>query len=152
MTAVRRTIEVAGTVGAAEALWYDVDRWPAWVDGFGSLVERRDPWPRTGGEVAWRSGPYGRGSVTERASWFGAGEGQTVDFEDDRMTGRQSVAFTPAESGGGTSVTLSFDYAIKQARPGMFIVDLLFIRRAVGDSLRRTLEAFAAELAPAALR
>jgi hypothetical protein len=144
VTVVRRAIEVPATVAEAEELWFDVRRWPAWIDGFGEVVELREPWPRAGGAVVWQSNPYGRGRVTEQAIALDSGHGQAAEVEDDRLSGRQTVSF--ASVGSGTSVTLEFEYAIKRARPGMFVVDLLFIRRAVADSLRRTLEGFAREL------
>jgi hypothetical protein len=144
VTVVRRAIDVPATVVEVEELWFDVRRWPAWIDGFDEVVELREPWPRAGGAVVWQSNPYGRGRVTEQATALHPGQGQSADVEDDRLSGRQAVTF--AAAGGGTSVTLEFEYAIKRARPGMFVVDLLFIRRAVADSLRRTLEGFAREL------
>jgi hypothetical protein len=36
-------------------------------------------------------------------------------------------------------VTLQLDYQLKQQRPLMAVVDLLFIRRPMTDSLKRTL-------------
>jgi hypothetical protein len=144
VTVVRRAIELPATVAEAEELWFDVARWPAWVDGFGEVIRLTEPWPRAGGELVWQSNPYGRGRVTERATAQHPGQRQTAEVEDDRLTGRQTVTFAPARE--GVSVALEFEYAIKRARPGMFVVDLLFIRRAVGDSLRRTLEGFAREL------
>jgi hypothetical protein len=147
VTVVRRAIELPATVAEAEELWFDVSRWPAWVDGFGAVVQLTQPWPRAGGDVVWQSNPYGRGRVTERATAQHPGQSQTAEVEDDRLRGRQTVTF--ARAGDGVSVALEFEYTIKRARPGMFVVDLLFIRRAVGDSLRRTLEGFARELGAA---
>ncbi len=146
MTVVRRSIEVPVAVSEAEGLWYDVGTWPAWVDGFGAVSEVRDPWPMTGGRLMWNSSPYGRGHVSEQVTYWQPGVGQTSDVEDERMTAVQSVAFD--EVPGGARVTLELDYAIKQSRPWTALVDVLFIRRAMGDSLRRTLEAFERELAP----
>lgn len=145
MTVVRRSIDLPGAdVAAAEALWFDVGRWASWVDGFGSVAKLSEPWPDSGGVVVWDSNPYGRGHVTERSVTRRPGAGQQAEVEDDRLRGRQAVSFDAVR--GGVAVTLTLDYAIKAARPGMFLVDLLFIRRAVGDSLRRTLEGFAREL------
>ena len=149
MTIVRRAIDVSASLAEAEALWYEPSRWASWVDGFGHVVEVREPWPRAGGELAWQSNPYGRGQVTERVTSQVPGEGQEADVDDDRMTARQSVAFAPRGGGDGTRVALEFDYRIKRARPWMFLVDVLFIRRAMGDSLGRTLDGFARELGEA---
>ena len=55
------------------------------------------------------------------------------------------VAFTGLEDGVG--ITLSLDYRLKGGVPGLkTLLDLLFIGRAVRDSLRRTLARFAREL------
>ena len=144
MTAVRRDIVLDASPADAEALWYDVSRWAAWVDGFGHTVSVRDPWPDAGGIVVWQSNPYGRGRVIERVQARRAGQGQTSAVDDDRTTATQSVSF--AQVPGGVRVALALDYTIKNARLGTFVVDWLFVRRAVGDALRRTLEAFGREL------
>ena len=153
VTVVRREIEVSASLAEVQALWFDHSRWASWVDGFGHLVEVRDPWPGDGGEIVWQSNPYGRGRVDERVVSFAVGEGQEAEVEDDRMTARQVVGFAAASGavgaggdGGATRVTLEFDYRIKRARPWMFLVDALFIRRVMGDSLGRTLEGFAREV------
>ena len=44
-------------------------------------------------------------------------------------------------------VGLELDYQLKRRPPGWQVVDLLFIRRAMRDSLRRTLTRFGRELA-----
>jgi len=144
MSAVRRRMEYASSVAETERLWYDVRRWRSWVDGFGDLVECRGAWPDVGGSITWDSTPHGRGRVVERVREFQAGSGQLVGVEDERLEGAQRVSF--AAVGEVTEVTLELDYALRNARPGSAVVDLLFIRRAVGDSLGRTLEAFGHEL------
>jgi polyketide cyclase/dehydrase/lipid transport protein len=145
MTTARRSLECPASLAEVEALWYDLARWRSWVDGFERVVERREPWPRTGGAVIWQSTPYGRGRVSEGVREYQVGGGQAVAFEDDRMRGTQRVSF--AQTAEGVAVTLELRYEIKGSRLAMALVDLLFIRRAVGDSLRRTLEGFARELA-----
>jgi hypothetical protein len=137
-------MQYASTVVQAERLWYDVSRWRNWVDGFGDVVERRGAWPDVGGSVTWDSTPYGRGRVIERVREFEAGRGQAVSVEDERLQGTQRVSFAALSE--VTQVTLELDYALRNARPGSGLVDLLFIRRAVGDSLGRTLEGFGREL------
>jgi len=54
------------------------------------------------------------------------------------------VAFVALDD--GTEVTLSLDYRLKSGGPLRAVVDVLFIRRALGDSLRRTLVRFSREL------
>jgi hypothetical protein len=133
---------VPGGVGDAEALWYDVGRWSAFVDGFASVVRRDEAWPERG-ELVWDSTPAGRGRVVERVIAYAAGAGQTAEVEDERLFGTQQVAFEAA--GDRTRVTLVLDYSLKERNLFTPLVDLLFVRRAVGDALRRTLVRFAVE-------
>jgi hypothetical protein len=60
------------------------------------------------------------------------------------MRGTQRVAFTPLED--GVEVTLALDYQLKQGSIVRPLLDILFIRRALRDSLRRTLARFDREL------
>ena len=59
------SVEVPGLASDAEALWYDPIRWPAFVDGFGHLVEISAEWPAAGTAI-WHSAPGGRERVIER--------------------------------------------------------------------------------------
>jgi len=145
MGRARAAIEVAGGVEDAEALWYDLQRWPTFIDGFGHVVRRDDGWPATGATLVWDSTPAGRGRVVERVTAQVAGQGQTAEVEDPRLAGTQVVAFTALEDGVG--VTLSLDYRLKQGIPVLrTLIDALFIGRAMRDALRRTLVRFAREL------
>ena len=126
-----------GQVRDAEALWYDLGRWPAFVDGFATVLERDPQWPDAG-RLVWRSTPHGRGIVHERVVERG-----TVEFHDDKLTGTQRTEFTP--HGEHTRVTLTMEYRIEEAGPLTPIVDLLFVRRAVRDALQRTVARFARE-------
>src|SRR6266545_601095 len=87
----------------AEELWYDTRRWPTFDDG----------WPRRPGTVVvWDAKPGGRGRVLERVVSFEARVGQTVEVEDEKIHGRQTIGFTPSPD--GCTVTLELHYAIKQ--------------------------------------
>jgi Polyketide cyclase / dehydrase and lipid transport len=144
-----RTISVAevfaGTVHEAETCWYDTSAWPSWVDGLDHVEGTTGDWPRAGSSVTWRSGPAGRGRVIERVSGHEPLAGQTVEVQDDAISATQSLTFTPVDE--GVEIRLSLEYAIKQRNPFTPLVDLLFIRRAMETSLRRTLSSFGAELA-----
>jgi hypothetical protein len=83
--------------------------------------------------------------VLERVIGYEPLGSQTLEVEDDSIQGRQSVAFTPAD--GDVEVQLSLRYRIKRRTPVTPLVDLLFIRRAMAMSLRKTLGRFGAELA-----
>jgi hypothetical protein len=144
MRAVSAAQTFRGSVSAAESTWYDVARWPSWVDGLDRIVETSDRWPQAGSSVTWQSGPAGRGRVTERVIAHEPLEGQTLEVEDDAIRGRQQVVFTPGDD--EVEVTLSLEYEIKKSSFFTPLIDLLFIRRAMGASLQATLGRFGAEL------
>ncbi len=144
MGRVRVSVDVPGPIVGAEELWYDRDRWPMFIDGFGH-VARIDA---AGGQ--WRDAdlglaPGGRGRVVERVTRYEARVGQTSEVEDERLRGMQTVGFAALED--GVEVSLELEYQLKDSGPLRAVTDLLFIRRALGDSLRRTLARFARELA-----
>jgi len=143
-----RTVAADRTVvlepGSAAALWSDVARWATFVDGFGVLVQRRDDWPAKGGTVVWSSVPGGRGTVTEKVVESSTRAFATRVFEE-RLTGTQRAVFTPNPGGEGAHVELSLEYEVTSQAPLRVLLDLFFVRRAVGESLRRTLHRFAIE-------
>ena len=143
MARVSATHRLSGRVADAEALWYDLARWTAFVEGFAAVESVEHGWPREGGVLTWRSIPAGRGRVTERVTRHEVRGGQLSEVVDDQLTGTQTVSFRPA--GEGCEVELVLDYRLKAGRR-MAVVDILFIRPAVRASLRRTLAAFAREL------
>ena len=145
MGRVRASILVPGLASEAEELWYDTTRWPSFIDGLHHLARLEGDWPRTGARVLWDSQPGGRGRVQERVTSYVAREGQTLEVEDEKLRGTQSVSFTPLE--GGVTVALELRYTLKEQRPGMALVDLLFIRRPQRESLERTLRRFRTEVA-----
>jgi len=137
------TTVVPGRAAAAEELWYDRHRWPAWIDGFGHVVKLEDDWPQVGARLVWQSPPRGRGRVQERVTAYEPRVGQTVEVEDERLRGTQTVRFEPV--GDAVRVTLTLDYELKERNVLTPLLDPLFIRRELGDSLRRTLARFAHE-------
>ena len=143
MGRAKASISVPGRAVDAEALWYDPHRWQAWIDGFGHVVSLSDGWPNRGAELVWESPPGGRGRVTERVVAYEMRTGQTLEVEDATMTGRQTVEFEPGPD--AVEVTLKLEYRIKDRTPFTPVVDLLFVRRAMTDALRRTVTRFANE-------
>jgi hypothetical protein len=133
---VRAEIEVAALASAAEELWYDTSRWPTFVDGLAHVAKVEGDWPRDG-RVVWDARPGGRGRVVERVAAYEPRAGQTVRVEDEKVVGTQRVEFHPTAQ--GCRVALQLDYVVKSQRPLMAVVDLLFIRRPMTDSLKRTL-------------
>ena len=143
MGRAKASITVPGRAADAEALWYDPHRWQAWIDGFGHVISLTDEWPNRGAELVWESPPGGRGRVTERVVAYEMRTGQTLEVEDATMTGTQKVAFEPGPE--AVEVTLSLEYRIKDRTALTPVVDLLFVRRAMTDALRRTVTRFANE-------
>ena len=144
MGRVSASCQLRGPLGAAERLWYDTSRWPSFIDGFARLVKVEGNWPRAGGRVVWDSTPAGRGRVVERVTRHEAGAGQSLEVEDPRLQGTQEIRFARLDD--GIEVGLQLDYELKQRTPLGAVVDVLFIRRALRDSLRRTLTRFSREL------
>jgi hypothetical protein len=152
MGRVKADLQLLGVATSdAEELWYDTRRWPTFVDGLAHVHKVDEGWPRkSGAVVVWDAKPGGRGRVLERVVGFEARVGQTVEIEDEKVHGRQTIAFEPGSD--GCSLTLELDYAIKQDRGVARVVDFLFVRRPMRDSLKRTLARFALEVrAPADL-
>jgi hypothetical protein len=135
----RATVSVPGPVSEAEALWYDLGRWPAFVEGFGAVRRREGDWPRTGGVLVWDSRPGGRGRVVERVTRYEPRVGQIAEVEDTQLSGTQEIAFRPGEGDRPAAIELSLAYDLKKGGPFMWLTDAVFIRRALRDSLRRTL-------------
>ena len=144
MGRVRASIAIAALASEAEALWYDTSRWPTFVDGLHHIARLDGDWPNPGARVLWDSNPGGRGRVQERVTAYVAREGQTVEVEDEKIFGTQQITFTPTES--GVTVTLELRYELKDRKPGMPLIDLVFIRRPQRDSLARTLRRFRTEV------
>ena len=136
------SIAVPGLASDAEALWYDRQRWPAWIDGFGHLVDLSPGWPAEGRRL-WDAPPGGRGRVLERVTAYEARSGQTLAVEDERLRGTQRVAFAPGAD--QVTITLSLEYELKVRHALTWLQDGLFVRRSVDGSLHRTLVAFARE-------
>jgi hypothetical protein len=131
------------TPEAALRLWTDTGRWASFVEGFARTLERSAEWPAQGSRVVWESNPAGRGRVTEKVM---EGEGPdrftTMVFED-RLSGRQT--FRVVESEAGSRAELSLEYQLTKYGPLSAVADAIFIRRAIRDSLRRTLYRFSVE-------
>jgi hypothetical protein len=127
---------------AACRLWTDHRRWPSFVEGFARLREVSDDWPERGAKLVWESIPAGRGRVTERVVESRPGSFATEVF-DDSIHGTQRASFVAVE--GGARARVELEYELRKYGPLRALADVLFIRRALRDSLRRTLGRFAVE-------
>jgi hypothetical protein len=137
----RASIRVPGRAAEAEALWLDRTRWASWVDGFAHLVRIDAGWPEPGTRMRWTSVPRGRGLVEERVLERAPGERMVLAVEDAKLEGTQEVVFAPSED--EVHVILTLEYRLKERKAPL--VDHFFVRRALRDSLRRTLARFANE-------
>ena len=144
MRPVRAVQTFPASVHEAERCWYDTSRWSSWVDGLDDVVALDEPWPMVGGGVIWDSGPAGRGRVTERVVAYAPADGQTVEVTDDTITGRQAVTF--AAVGDGVEVSVALEYRLRHRSLVTPVVDALFIRREMSQSLSRSLGRFGARL------
>jgi hypothetical protein len=135
--------EVPLTPEAALRLWTDVRRWSTFVEGFARVLEQDGGWPAEGSRVVWESIPAGRGRVTEKVVEAPASERFATMVFEDRLAGRQ--VFRAVESAGGSRVELMLEYTLTKYGPLGGLADMLFIRRALRDSLQRTLARFAVE-------
>lgn len=134
----------------AEQLWVDVRRWPTFIEGFAHELDRDEEWPAEGSKLVWQSLAGGRGRVTEkvvaRRERF-----LSSRLNEEALTGIQSVTFHEADDGGSV-VELELEYDLHptnvwRSGPLGKVVNVLFIRRAMTDSLIRTLRRFATEAA-----
>jgi hypothetical protein len=135
MARITRVTELPGPISAAEDLWYDLRRRVSFVEGFGHVAKVEGPWPQAGSRVLWDSPPQGRGRVSETVHAYEPRTGQTVLVEDEQLRGTQTTSFA-ATDGGGVRVTVALDWTLKE---GNLLTDWVFVRRTMGESLRRTL-------------
>jgi hypothetical protein len=131
-------------------LWTDVSRWPTFVEGFAHVAERDDAWPADGSKLVWQSLPDGRGRVAEKVQRSGDFFIATRIVED-AMHGVQEASFHLDEEGGSIAqLELAYELnptTVWRTGPLGKVVNALFIRRAMTDSLARTLRRFATEAA-----
>jgi len=144
MGLARAQLVVPRPLAAVERGWYDLDAWPLFVDGFARVAAVAGPWPEAGATLTWDSVPRGRGRVVERVVAYEPGAGQESAVQDDQLRGTQRVAFEPL--GDETRVALTLDYRLAAGGPLRVPLDLLFVRRALVESLERTLARFEHEL------
>jgi hypothetical protein len=131
------------TPEAALRLWSDVNRWPSFVEGFARTLEHAPAWPAAGARVVWESTPSGRGRVTEKVVASGGPDRFVTTVFEERLHGTQT--FRVVESEGGSRAELSLEYELTRYGPLSAIADAIFIRRAIRDSLRRTLTRLSVE-------
>ncbi|HVF76782.1 MAG TPA: SRPBCC family protein [Solirubrobacteraceae bacterium] len=144
-TVVARQLLPGASADEAARLWFDLERWPSTIDGFGTLSRNEGSWPHAGARIVWDSLRDGRGRVVEHVIEYEPAVTQLVEVEDPQLTGNQRVTFAAGDA--GCVIRLELAYELKRD-PGLgsVLADLFFVRRALGDALRRTLRRFAVEL------
>lgn len=148
MGVARAAVELTTLPAAVERLWSEPEGWAGFVDGFERVVELDPAWPAVGARLVWESHPGGRGRVVEQVLRQVPGAELVVAQEDPQLRGVQRLAFAPvAGDANRTGVALELDYALLRGGPFMVVADPLFVRRALRDSLRRTLAGLARALA-----
>ena len=143
MALAKARTTVALAPAEALALWTDLRRWPSFMEGFARVKRAEGEWPEQGALVTWESIPGGRGLVTEKVLSRDESQIQTEVFED-ALAGRQTARFLPTED-GATRAELELEYKLTRSGILRQVTDVLFIRRALNDSLTRTLRRFAVE-------
>jgi uncharacterized protein YndB with AHSA1/START domain len=126
-------------------LYFDPSRWPAWVDELHTVEELANGYPQMGGTVIWRSGPAGRGRVSETVLEHEPRRLHRIRYSDPSSEGEQVTSF--AIEGEGTLVRLELSYSLLGAGPLSRITDLLFIRSQMRAMLARSLEGLSGEAA-----
>jgi Polyketide cyclase / dehydrase and lipid transport len=135
--------DIVLTPEAALRLWRDTSRWSSFVEGYARQLELSEEWPATGSRVVWESSPAGRGRVTEKVQEAESPDRFTTMVFEERLNGLQT--FRVVESEAGSRAELSLEYRLTKWGPLSALADAIFIRRAVRDSLRRTLYRFSVE-------
>ena len=128
-TVVARQRLPGASVDEVQRLWFDLERWPSIIDGFGTLSRSEGAWPHAGARIVWDSLRNGRGRVVERVREYDPLVTQLVEVEDPQLTGTQRVSFHDA--GDGCEVRLELTYELKRD-PGLgaTLTDVFFVRRA----------------------
>jgi Polyketide cyclase / dehydrase and lipid transport len=144
MTVVHSSRDIPASPGEAWWLLGAVDRWETYVEGFAALVRSEGQWPAAGALVEWDSTPRGRGRVSERVVSCRAQSELVIELAEQRLSATKRVLVGPVDD--GVRVSFELDYRLNGPAWQRLIVDPLFVRRALRDSLERELDGFAAEL------
>ena len=145
MAKVEASVEIPAALAEVWDLYFDRDRWPAWVDGFAAVVSAAG-YPEPGGELVWRSTAAGRGQVRERVLAHEPRSLHRIGYEDPESRGRLATEFAIVPGGERlTRVTQRLEYEIKGGGILSPVTDLLFIRSQMRRSLERSLGALRLE-------
>jgi uncharacterized protein YndB with AHSA1/START domain len=146
MAKVEAAVEIEAPLAEIWELYFDRDRWPAWVDGFAAVVSA-EGYPEAGGELVWRSTAAGRGRVSERVLEHEPRTLHRIEYEDPESRGRLETTFEmlPADEGRLTKVSQRLTYKLVSGGLLSPVTDVLFIRSQMRGSLERSLGALRLE-------
>lgn len=141
MAEVSAEVEIAAPLADVWALYFDPDRWPAWVDGF-ARVTAADGYPESGGTLRWDSTAAGRGPVSERVLAHEPRSLHRISYADPGSEGELETRFEMVPAGDQqrrTLVTQVLRYGLTGGGPLRAITDRLFIRAQMRRSIERSL-------------
>ena len=146
MATVEASVEIPAPLADVWDLYFDPDRWPAWVDQFAAVVSA-DGYPDAGGRLVWRSTAAGRGEVREHVVEHEPRSLHRIEFEDPESRGNLETRFGIVAAGeeGRTRVTQRLEYGLTGGGPLARVTDFLFIRSQMRGSLERSLGALRLE-------
>lgn len=136
MTEVAQSIEIEASLAETWDYHFDPRGWPAWVDGFGSVLAS-EGYPDAGGTLRWRSTAAGRGEVTETVVEHHPRRLHRIAFVDPQTEGELRTAFEI--KGEGTVVEQTLTYALRGGGAFGWVSDKLFIRTQQRRSIQRSL-------------
>jgi uncharacterized membrane protein len=143
MARIVESILVSASLAEAWDLYFQPETWPAWVDGFDSVVAE-DGYPEAGGSLRWRSIPAGRGVVTEHVLEHEPRRLHRVAYGDPQSAGELRTSF--GIEGQGTRLTQELEYRLPGRGPLVWLTDRLFVRSQVSRSLAQSLRRFKHEV------
>ena len=139
MAELSESVLVEASLAETWDFYFEPRGWPAWVDGFGSVVSA-EGYPVQGGSLVWRSTPAGRGEVSERVLEHEERRRHLIEFADPTSSGRLRTDF--AIEGPGTRVTQTLQYRLARSGPFSWLTDRIFVRGQLHQSLARSLQRF----------
>lgn len=137
MPRVRAEVRIGASLAETWDHYFEPRGWPGWVDQFSSVAASAGGYPQAGGTLRWRSGPAGRGEVTERVLEHEPRQLHRIAWDDPHSSGELRTTFRIR--GDGTEVAQELEYALKATGPFAWITDRLFVRAQMRRSLERSL-------------
>jgi Polyketide cyclase / dehydrase and lipid transport len=144
MSVVEQDVLVPASLADVWDHYFEPRSWPDWVDSFGSVIEI-DGYPEAGGTLRWKSVPAGRGEVVEKVLEHEYRRRHRIEFSDPSMEGEMTVTFSI--EGEGTKIVTSMDYRLLDKSVFARLGALLFLKAQLRGTLRRSLDAFAPDVA-----